>query len=286
MERNPLNSQGPAAAEPERTTGPLRGHIRISGLCKGFQDKDGGVVDVIEDCSVEFAPGLLNVVMGQSGCGKSTLAYLLAGYLKPDKGRIEIDGREVREPGADRIMVFQETALWPWMTVTGNVIFGPLVRKSISKSEARRKAEELLERFGLIEFKDKYPGQLSGGMKRRAEIAQALINSPDIMILDEPFRGLDVMTRELLQEYYLELFEDTRLTTLFITSELEEALFLADRIYVMGGPPDNINQVIEVGLPRPRTIELTTTEHYLELKQRAMDLLYADTMETAQAAGE
>jgi NitT/TauT family transport system ATP-binding protein len=222
---------------------------------------------------------LLNVVMGKSGCGKSTLAYLVAGYLNPDRGSIEIDGREVTGPGSDRIMVFQETALWPWMTVTDNVIFGPLVRNALPKSEAKAKAEALLERFGLIEFKDKYPGQLSGGMKRRAEIAQALINSPDIMILDEPFRGLDVMTRELLQEYYLQLFEDTQLTTLFITSELEEALFLADRLYVMSEAPDNIDQVIEVDLPRPRSFEVTTTEHYLELKQIAMNHLYAGAEE-------
>lgn len=253
----------------------LKGHIRIQDLSHSFTDKDGNSVRVIENCSVEFEPGLLNVVMGQSGCGKSTLAYLLAGYMKPDRGIIEIDGRRVVEPGADRIMVFQETALWPWMTVTDNVIFGPLVRNAIPKSEAKQKAEALLERFGLIDFKNKYPNQLSGGMKRRAEIAQALINSPDIMILDEPFRGLDVMTRELLQEYYLQLFEDTRLTTLFITSELEEALFLADRIYVMGDTPGNINQVIEIDLPRPRNFEVTATQRYLELKQIAMEHLYA-----------
>ena len=253
----------------------LRGHIKICQLARGFTDKDGNGISVIEDCSVEFEPGLLNVVMGKSGCGKSTLAYLVAGYLNPDRGSIEIDGREVTGPGSDRIMVFQETALWPWMTVTDNVIFGPLVRNALPKSEAKEKAEALLERFGLIDFKDKYPGQLSGGMKRRAEIAQALINSPDIMILDEPFRGLDVMTRELLQEYYLQLFEDTQLTTLFITSELEEALFLADRLYVMSEAPDNIDQVIEVDLPRPRSFEVTTTERYLELKQSAMNHLYA-----------
>ena len=126
----------------------LRGHIRIRDLGRSFRDKDGKVVDVIEHCTVEFEPGLLNVVMGKSGCGKSTLAYLLAGYLRPDRGTIEIDGRIAGGPGSDRIMVFQETALWPWMTVTDNVIFGPLVRNEISRSEARQKAEVLLERFG------------------------------------------------------------------------------------------------------------------------------------------
>ena len=193
---------------------------------------------------------------------------------------MEIDGKPITGPDSGRIMVFQETALWPWMTVTDNVIFGPLVRSEISKQQAKVKSAELLDRFGLIDFKDKYPDQLSGGMKRRAEIAQALINSPDIMILDEPFRGLDVMTREILQEYYLKLFEDTGLSTLFITSELEEALFLADRIYVMDEAPDNITKVIHIDLPRPRTIDVLTTNRYLELKQEAMNWLYAETAET------
>lgn len=257
----------------------LSGHIKIRDLARGYTDKEDNAISVIENCSVEFEPGLLNVVMGKSGCGKSTLAYMVAGYLKPDRGSIEIDGRKVIEPGPDRIMVFQETALWPWMTVTDNVIFGPLARNALPRAEAREKAEELLERFGLIDFKDKYPAQLSGGMKRRAEIAQALINSPDIMILDEPFRGLDVMTRELLQEYYLQLYEDTQLTTLFITSELEEALFLADRLYVMTEAPNNIDQVIEIDLPRPRSFEVTATEQYLDLKQIAMNHLYAGAEE-------
>ena len=263
----------------EKSQADLKGHISIQNLARSYEDKDGAPVSVIENCSVEFDPGLLNVVMGKSGCGKSTLAYLIAGYLKADQGSIKIDGRTVTKPGADRIMVFQETALWPWMTVTDNVIFGPLVRNAFSRAEATSKAEELLERFGLLDFGNKYPGQLSGGMKRRAEIAQALINSPDIMVLDEPFRGLDVMTRELLQEYYLQLFEETRLSTLFITSELEEALFLADRIYVMTEAPNNIEQVIEIDLPRPRSYEVTTTQQYLELKQVAMESLYAGSEE-------
>ncbi len=257
----------------------VKGHISIRDIGKGFLNQSGNPVNVIQNCSVEFEPGMLNVIMGTSGCGKSTLAYLLAGYLKADCGTIEIDGKPIAGPGSDRIMVFQETALWPWMTVTDNVIFGPLVRSEIPKQQAKIKAAELLDRFGLTDFKDKYPDQLSGGMKRRAEIAQALINSPDIMILDEPFRGLDVMTREILQEYYLKLFEDTGLSTLFITSELEEALFLADRIYVMDEAPDNITKVIDIDLPRPRTIDVLTTSRYLELKQEAMNWLYAGTAE-------
>ena len=254
-----------------------KGHIRIRDIGKSFVNQSGQPIHIIQNCSVEFAPGMLNVIMGASGCGKSTLAYLLAGYLKADCGSMEMDGKPITGPDSDRIMVFQETALWPWMTVMDNVTFGPLARSEIPKQQAKIKAAELLDRFGLTDFKDKYPDQLSGGMKRRAEIAQALINSPDIMILDEPFRGLDVMTREILQEYYLKLFEDTGLSTLFITSELEEALFLADRIYIMDQAPDNITKAIHIDLPRPRTIDVVTTNRYLELKQEAMNWLYAET---------
>lgn len=251
-----------------------KGRLQVSGLYKQFNVSGGGTVEALADCSFNMEPGQLNVVMGTSGCGKSTLAYLLAGYMTADSGSLHMDGKAIQGPGSDRIMVFQETALWPWMKVTDNVTFGPLARGSLSKARARSQAGGLLEKFGLGDFGDRYPDQLSGGMKRRAEIAQALINSPDVMILDEPFRGLDVMTRELLQEYYLALFEETHLSTVFITSELEEALFLADRIYFMTEAPGRISHVIDVDLPRPRNFEMLTTDRYLELKREALDYLY------------
>ena len=258
----------------------LSGELMVKGLRKWYHRRDQAPVHVLEDCSFRIEPGKLTVVMGTSGCGKSTLAYILAGYMKPDEGQIQMDGQPVKGPGPDRIMVFQETALWPWMTVTENIVFGPLASSSVSRAEATRKALELLRKFGLSEFKDKYPGQLSGGMKRRAELAQALINSPKLMVLDEPFRGLDVMTRELMQEYYIKLFEETRLTTVFITSELEEAIFLADRILIMGGTPSRIVRSLEVDLPRPRTFEVLATERYIEIKKEAMEvLLYGESMQ-------
>ncbi len=201
------------------------GLIRVDGVTKHFRRRDAPDTVALEDCSFTVEPGKLTVLMGPSGCGKSTLAYLIAGYLPLETGRITIDGAPVRGAGPDRMLVFQETALWPWMSVVDNVMFGPLARGSMGREQARREAEELLARFGLAEFAEKYPNQLSGGMKRRAELAQALINHPKVMILDEPFRGLDVMTRELMQEYYMQLFESTRPTTLFITSELEEAIW-------------------------------------------------------------
>jgi NitT/TauT family transport system ATP-binding protein len=211
--------------------------------------------------------------MGPSGCGKSTLAYMLAGYLELEAGRITMDGAPVRGAGPDRALVFQETALWPWLTVVENVMFGPLARGAMTRVEARDAAQGLLVRFGLAEFGDRYPNHLSGGMKRRAEIAQALINRPKVLILDEPFRGLDVMTRELMQEYYMQLFESTHSTTLFITSELEEAIFLADQLLFMSPSPGRIMRTMAVDLPHPRTFATMETERYLEIKQRATAVL-------------
>lgn len=253
---------------------PTSGFLRVAGVDKAFVEGTGQRVPVLADFSVNFEPHQLHVVMGVSGCGKSTLGYLLAGFIQADRGQITIDDQPVGGPGPDRILVFQETALWPWMTVLENVTFGPLSRGTLSKPQAREQALQLLEDFGLIDFCDKFPIQLSGGMQRRAEIAQALINQPKVMILDEPFRGLDVMTRELLQEYYLKLFEKTGLTTVFITSELEEALFLADRLYLMGAAPSQIQYILDVDLPRPRTFEMMASERYLELKERAIQNLY------------
>ena len=254
----------------------LSGNVRAVGLRKWHHRPPHPPVHVMEECSFDIEPGKLTVLMGISGCGKSTLACMLAGHLRPDAGTLTIDDRPIEAAGPDRIMVFQETALWPWMTVLDNVMFGPRALSSMTEAEATAKAIHLLARFGLLDFKDKYPGQLSGGMKRRAELAQALINNPKLMILDEPFRGLDVMTRELMQEYYLKLFEETRQTTLFITSDLEEAIFLADRVLVMSGTPAKIVKTVEVDLPYPRRYEVLISERYLAIKKNLMGALYGD----------
>ena len=250
------------------------GKVKALGLRKRYPRPSQLPMHVLENCSFEIEPGKLTVLMGVSGCGKSTVARMLAGYVQPDAGTLTIDGQPIGAAGPDRIMVFQETALWHWMTVLDNVLFGPRASSSMPEAEAKKKALALLEKFGVLDFKDKYPGQLSGGMMRRVEFAQALINNPRLMILDEPFRGLDVMTRELMQEYYLRLFEETRLTTLFITSELEEAIFLADRILLMAGAPARIVKTVEVDLPYPRTSDVLTSERYLAIKKGLMEALY------------
>ena len=232
---------------------------------------------ILRKCSFDITPGKLTVLLGPSGCGKSTLINLIAGYTRPTLGEITIDGHPVQGPGPDRTVVFQETALFPWMTLHQNIMFGPMEqggeRKKISDE-----ATKLLAKVGLKGFEHKFPEQVSGGMQRRAEVARAFINNPKIMILDEPFRGLDHMSRGLMQEYYSALFEETRMTTLFVTSEVDEAIFLADRIIVLSYKPTNVKAIIEVPLPRPRTFNMLTSEIYGEIKEHILGLLYEEAL--------
>ncbi len=235
---------------------------------------------VVSDCSFAIEPGKLTVMIGPSGCGKSTLIRLLAGFERPSAGTITIDGKPVAAPGLDRLVLFQETALFPWMTTYANIMFGPRARAEAG-SEARSTAEFLLDKVGLAAFRRKYPTQLSGGMQRRAELARAMINEPKVMILDEPFRGLDAMTKTLMQEYYAKLYEETRRTTFFVTTDIDEAIFLADRILVMTNVPAQVRAVLEVDLPRPRRLEdLIENDNANLIKMRALSLLHEEAMKS------
>ena len=198
---------------------------------------------VLDQCSFAIKAGQLTVLIGPSGCGKSTLVNILAGYEAVDAGEVSFLGRSVRGPASDRLVVFQEIALFPWMTTYQNVIYGPVVMRDRSMTDIEADADQLLERVGLLEFKDKYPNQLSGGMQRRAELARAMINNPEIMMLDEPFRGLDAITCDLMQEYFLRLYEERKQTVLFVTSEIDEAILLADRLLIMSNRPGRIKHI-------------------------------------------
>ncbi|MCE5335451.1 MAG: ABC transporter ATP-binding protein [Desulfobacteraceae bacterium] len=233
---------------------------------------------VIQDCSFTLEPGKLTVLIGPSGCGKTTIINLLAGYEEIETGSISIDGKPVKGPGGDRLVVFQETALFPWMTLMQNVTFGPRMRGGRNSREIEGDALSLLQKVGLGDFRDKYPTQLSGGMQRRAELVRALINSPRVMMMDEPFRGLDAMTRELMQEYYIRLFEEHRITNLFVTSEIEEAIFLADRLVIMSYRPAQVRTVMEINLPRPREFSMLTSKEYLQYKKDALEILHEEAM--------
>ena len=233
---------------------------------------------VLDDCSFTLETGRLTALIGPSGCGKSTLVNILAGYESVDAGEVLLLGAPVRRPGIDRLVVFQETALFPWMTTYRNVSYGPRVQRSRPRAEIHADADRLLETVGLRDFKDKYPNQLSGGMQRRAELARAMINNPRIMMLDEPFRGLDAMTRELMQEYFVRLYEDRRQTVLFVTSEIDEAIFLADKLLIMSNQPGRIKKTMTIALARPRKPSLLTSAQYLEYKEEALEALHAEAV--------
>ena len=262
--------------------GMSAGEMEIKGISKRY-GTGPAMKEVLSNCSFTLEKSRLTVLIGPSGCGKTTLINVLAGYEKPEEGTVTIDGAPVTGPGPDRLVVFQETALFPWMTTYENVCYGPKVRKEMSASELRENTMKLLELVGLEDFGDKYPTQLSGGMQRRAELVRAMINRPKVMFMDEPFRGLDAMTRALMQEYYVRLFEEHRGTNLFVTSELEEAIFLADRLIILTNTPCTVKRIIEVELPRPREFTMMATQTYLDIKREALELLHEEAMKSFAA---
>ena len=261
------------------TPGTGVGEMKVEAVSKSY-GADVMRKTVVEDCSFVLEKNKLTVLVGPSGCGKSTLINLLAGYEKPTSGTITIDGQPVNRPGPDRLVVFQETALFPWMTTYENVSYGPRVRKEMSAADLKAKTMQLLEMVGLEDFRDKYPTQLSGGMQRRAELVRAMINQPKVMFMDEPFRGLDAMTRALMQEYYVRLFEEHRGTNLFVTSELEEGIFLADRLVILTNQPCKVKKIMDVTLPRPRNFSIMGSPEYLEIKREALELLHEEAMKS------
>jgi NitT/TauT family transport system ATP-binding protein len=254
---------------------PEYGEIEIRDVTKRYGD-GSAVTTAVENCSFIVERGKFSVLIGPSGSGKTTLINLMAGYEMPTSGEILVDGEKISGPGWDRLVVFQETALFPWMTTFDNVVYGPLVQRQRAKAEIFQEATRLLELVGLQEFRDKYPIQLSGGMQRRAELARALINNPKVLLMDEPFRGLDAMTRELMQEYLQRLFEGSNRTVLFVTSEIDEAIFFADRLIILGRSPGNIKSIILDDLPRPRSFEMLTSQRYVQLKEEALSILYKE----------
>jgi NitT/TauT family transport system ATP-binding protein len=262
-----------AAARP--TVQP--GEIVVTGVTKSY-GAAGRSKDVVRDCSFTIERGKLTVMIGPSGCGKSTLIRLLAGFERPTSGTVQLDGQPVTGPDRDRLVVFQETALFPWMTTYDNILYGPRARGEVTR-ETLDFAEFLLNKVGLQEFRNKYPLQLSGGMQRRAELARAMINNPRVMVLDEPFRGLDAMTKELMWEYYSRLVEESGRTNFFVTTDIDEAVFLADRLLVMSNIPTQVRAVVEVDLPRPRRLtDMVESDRANEIKREALSILHAEAM--------
>ena len=258
--------------------------MQVNNVSKAFGE-DWAREMVIENLSLKIRRNQLTAIVGPSGCGKSTVVNLLAGFEKPDSGQILLDGRPVTGPSKDTLVVFQETALMPWLTTYQNVTFGPKLRGDIPRDQLKEAADSIIETVGLTEFRDKYPLQLSGGMQRRAELARALINQPLVMIMDEPFRGLDAMTRQLMQEFYLRLCEQEARTNVFVTSELEEAIILADSLVVLSNRPATVREIVQIDLPRPRNLDMLSSSQAYEYKRHAMEMLHEEALKSFKGVG-
>lgn len=249
--------------------------LEVVGLSKHFPSKDGQVT-ALHNLNFCVHRRELLCVIGQSGCGKSTLIRILAGLESASEGEVLVDGRPVSGPGRDRGMVFQSYTLFPWLTVKQNVMFGPkLAGKSSFTAESE--AREWISLVGLEKFENNYPQQLSGGMKQRVAIARALANEPRILLMDEPFGALDAQTRAQMQSYLLQIWKNIDITILFITHDLDEAVYLADRILVLDARPGRVREVIEVPVPRPREISHFVEPEFLATKQRIQELIHPES---------
>lgn len=253
------------------------GSIKMQGLTKVY-DPDGEAVTAIDDIELDIEAGEFVSLVGPSGCGKSTLLNCIAGFIEPTYGNIYVDGTQVDGPGADRGVVFQENRLLPWKTVRENINLGPKMRGTIEDG----RAEELLSKMGIEGTGDQYPTELSGGMQQRAEIARLLANDPEIMLMDEPFSALDALTKEIMQELLLEIWEEDNRTVVFITHDVEEAIFLADRVLIMTAGPGEIKETIDVDIERPRDLDVTTTPQFNELKEEALGHIVEEAREAME----
>jgi NitT/TauT family transport system ATP-binding protein len=227
---------------------------------------------VLEDINLELFPNEFVCLVGSSGCGKSTLLNLVAGLVPPTSGDILVDGHLVKGPGSDRGMVFQHYTLYPWLTVRQNIAFG-LQLRNLPKSEQRDRVNYFLDVVGLTEFANAFPKQLSGGMKQRVAIARALANEPAVLLMDEPFGALDAQTKEQMQQFLLELWEQTHTTILMITHDVEEAIYLSQRIYVMSTGPGRIKKEFKIDLPSDRDLELKLSTEFLGIKRNIIHSL-------------
>jgi len=269
-------------ASPLLSTQPSAGGcLSIRDVCKTY-DPHGARVEALKDCSLEIDAGAFVAIVGPSGCGKSTLLNMIAGFDTVSSGEIYMDGRLLAapdlppRPGPDRVVVFQNGALFPWKTVLENVSYGPVRQRTLTRKQAESKAVELLRACKLDAVAGAYPAQLSSGMQRRVEIARALMNEPRVLLLDEPFRAMDSVSKTTMHRHLLDMYRMSRKTILFITHDLEEAIYLADSVIVMTTRPAMIKLVISVKLQRPRHPRILFSREYLELKREAAESVHEE----------
>ena len=255
--------------------------LSIQQVSRTFSNPRGGKTLALQPVDFEVRDNDFVTILGPSGCGKSTLLRIVAGLDTPSTGRVLLDGQPVSDPGADRGMVFQSYTLFPWLTIEQNVRFG-LRERGMSAAEQKERSDFFIQRVGLRGFEHHYPKQLSGGMQQRTAIARALANDPKILLLDEPFGALDNQTRVLMQELLLGIWEASRKTVLFVTHDIDEAIFMANRVAVFSARPGRIKSDIAVDFPHPRHYTIKTTPEFSALKARLTEEIRAEAIAAAE----
>ena len=239
--------------------------ISLRHVGKTFASRHGDVT-ALADINLDIADQEFVTIVGASGCGKSTLLNLLAGFETPTSGELTFDDASINGPGPDRGVVFQQTALFPWLSVEDNIAFGLRLRANRTKGSANIIVERMLERTGLAPFRSRRPVELSGGMRQRAAIASVLAINPSTLLMDEPFGALDALTRSVMQDFLLEIWEEERKTALLVTHDIDEAIYLADRTVLMTAHPGRVREIIRVDLPRPRRYEVRSETRFIALR--------------------
>ncbi len=244
-----------------------------------YQPRTGGRLLALENINLKVEDGEFVTIVGPSGCGKTTFINLCDGLLKPTAGKIEIDGIQVTKPGTDRGMVFQDSCLMPWRTVFKNVIFG-LECQNLDNAEGRARARDFIKLVGLAGFEEHFPHELSGGMQQRCNLARALTVDPKILIMDEPFAALDAQTREIMQAELLRIWRESKKTVLFITHQINEAIYLADRVIVFAARPGRVKATIKIDMPRPRELSIKRDPRFLKYEDEVWNLIEEEVKKT------
>ena len=251
--------------------------ISLASVTKRFATGDY-VVTALDDVSLTVQDREIVTLVGASGCGKSTLLNLIAGFEMPTAGQVLVDGHPVEGPGPDRGVVFQQAALFPWLSVKDNIAFGLSLRANQGKADPQQVVERMLRKTGLSAFCDRHPAELSGGMRQRAALASVLAINPSTLLMDEPFGALDSLTRTIMQDFLLEIWEEQRKTVVLVTHDIDEAIYLADRAVVMTAHPGRIREVIEVDLPRPRRYDMRSEPTYIALRDHVTRIVRTEAI--------
>jgi NitT/TauT family transport system ATP-binding protein len=254
--------------------------IELREVAKTFNTR-GGPFAALERVSLDIDDCRLVTIVGASGCGKSTLLNLLAGFEMPTSGQVLVDGQPVSGPGPDRGVVFQQTALFPWLTVAENIAFGLRLKANAGKAPIEQTVTTMLQRTGLYAFRDRHPAALSGGMRQRAAIAAVLAINPGVLLMDEPFGALDSLTRSVMQDFLLELWEADRKTVVLVTHDIDEAIYLADSTIVMTRHPGRVHEVVSIDLPRPRHFDMHSDARFIALRDKVREVVRREAASSA-----